>query len=57
MTDTACKHAKLVVTLHAGAELSAKLAVAESIAASRGSKLSVQCNAASTASSVILHMP
>jgi len=53
MTDKACKHAKLFVTLHAGAELSAKPAVAVSIAASHGAKISVQRSAASAT----LHMP
>ncbi len=47
MTDKACKHAKLIVTPHSGAELSAEPAVAGSIAASHGAKLSVQCIAVS----------
>ena len=47
MTNKACKHAKLIVIPHSGAELSAKPAVAGSIAASHGAKLSVQCIAVS----------
>ncbi len=57
MTDWACKHAKVIVTRHRGAELSAKLAVSVSIVASHGANISVQCIAASTATPATLHMP
>ena len=57
MTDKACKHAKPMFNPHYGAELSAKPAVAVSTAAAYGSTLAVQCIAAGTAASMILHMP